>query len=91
MARCKACNKDMKSHNGDEYWRIVRGRKGGRRVLEDLCKACRRHIYEFDKKMQWKEYESALDFLTQHDDILSVKDTRHLEGIRPPCGNPDEL
>lgn len=46
--RCKACNKDMKSNSGDEYWRDIKVDRKKHRVLEDLCKKCRSEIYSPD-------------------------------------------
>lgn len=42
--RCCACNKDMSSTNGDEYWRTIDTGAGKKRILEDLCKTCRKAI-----------------------------------------------
>ena len=90
--RCVACNKDMKALNGDEYWRTIELEDGEKiRVLEDMCKTCRKQLHTYEKKMAWKVYDSEIDFLEEYDDIISNSESRFTEGRRAPCPNPDEL
>ena len=56
MARCKACDKDMKSTSGDEYWREVNVNGKKVKMLEDLCRKCRSYIHLSDDADDWKQY-----------------------------------